>query len=177
MENTTVIEEPTDPLLRNLENYHSGRGLSPMDVFRQTSQPSIPLDWVSGHKTDMDIRPVKKNCIQCTGAAMGLGIDGLARHIRPNVPIKGFLGFALRQVESDRIHIQTRGALQIKLPGVTRESIGERVFCSNVHEFNLEGLGWECGIVIVLQPDTRDTCQIFFKSFLDQEPFPDPKYL
>ena len=173
MESTKVIEETTDPLLRHLENYSSAPGQSRMNVFRQTSQPSIPRDWVSGCEQAMAIMTVKENCIQCTGAALGLGTDGLARHIRPNIPLQGFLGFCLSQREPDRVPIKTRGRLQIRLPGVTLYSIGKQVFCSDVHDFNLEGIGWECGIVSVLQPDRKDTCQIMFKSFLDPKPFPE----
>lgn len=169
---TTVETQQRDRLVR-FERDFSGqipKGAPLYDHLSRVARPNIARTW-SATRHETRIMSCQEGVVLCGGAALGIGDDGLVRHIRPYHSLRGFSGFLEKTIASGRILVRTKGEILLLVCGGKRTP-GTPVFAVNPDEFTTDPTtgGHRIGEIIFTQPENPNLCLVAFRSFDDKRP-------
>ena len=109
----------------------------------------------------------------CSGAAVGIDHAGVVRHCYINLyDLKGFLGFVEQNLDYGKVHVWVRGAVILKIEGVTDAHVARTVYCTGPNDFTLDGTsgGLAIGEVKFVQPDRGNQVCVEFRAYDDPKP-------
>ncbi len=171
----TAVAVQKDEFLRYMKNIPVIRGLSTEDAATK-----VPFRMLIRTKEIIEKEPFgyKKlprdpETLLCAGAACGIDHDGIVRHCYPNIyDLKGFIGFVETNLGNGKVSVWVRGAVILKIGGITSADVGKTVFCTGPNDFTLNGTtgGFAVGEVKFVQPDREHQACVEFKSYDDQKP-------
>lgn len=157
-----------DPLLRNVRPFPSVPGLSAIDEARRTPGPQIRRTYITGHGRDRqrDLQ-VERGVLLCPGAAVGIGSDGLTRHIRPWNKDLRFAGFVVAWRDEEQVVVKTKGVAVLRIRNIELMCEGREVFATEPNEFILgpvppDVLAAKVGVLIHREGGSPDRCQVAF---------------
>ncbi len=165
-----TVDQGQDPYVRYTSTIEVPLGLSVVDAARSSPGPSLVRSFEFGE--DPRCRKLHRHPdeLLCKGAAAGLDHQGIARHLWVGKNMKGFIGFIEGNLDGDKVLVRIRGAVFIKVAGVSDQHHGHRVYALGPNEFALdEGQGgYLMGVVRFAQPDRKDLASVAFRAFDDK---------
>jgi hypothetical protein len=164
--------DPRDPLLVPFSKFADrANGLSVVDAWRRRPAKTFRRGWVScrGGRESSREYSTTPNVLLVAGAAVGLGEDGLVRHIRPYHRLQGFAGFVMDHTDNNgavRVVVKAAGITTLRIAGLQLGGEGKKVYVSDVNSFSLEAsAGYLMGHVLHVQPDAPGWAQVAFSAF------------
>lgn len=167
-------KQKQDPYLRFLKDLPKPPlGMSLLDYARIRPGSNISRGREVGLKEEQRTYCRDPEELLCRGVVVGIGPDKIVRHFWPGNDQK-FVGFALINLEQNRILVMTRGAIFLRIPGVTDQYRGAPVYACGPNTFTLDNKNGYCveiGKLRFCQPDQQDQGSVSFKRYDDPKDY------
>lgn len=149
-----------DPYLRHIEDVSPDGTGSPLDIHRRNPRPSFSrMLSTSTPEGSQQVFRVPAGHLLAPGAVLCCDEEGNAGHLYPG---KGpFIGFCVDMLDGDRVLVLTKGVVALRIPGVTSDHRGHRVFATGINSFTLSDDGGTL-LGIVLHHEKQDFAQVLF---------------
>jgi hypothetical protein len=150
--------EIKDPYLRRASSFPKPPlGLVLEDIISKFPGPEICRTRDTSIPVLVEIFRRDPQQILCRGAAVGLDAGGICRHAQPG--LKGFIGFAEKNLDQGRVAVVTQGAFEISIPGLS----SKEVYCTGQDSFNSEGKGFLVGKILYQNPERPNKVMCVFQ--------------
>ena len=168
MKNINAKEQGAYPFLRHASNYTPQPGLTALDRARRSPGPSLTRVYEVVKDKETKVLRRDPDEILCKGAAVGQTSESEAvHHFAPGLKFRGFVDGC---VDPDRVVLNSRGSVLLKVSGATDRDLGKVVHCHGPNSFTLVAAAGSAEIGMIRYLTEYGQAAVAFRAHGDERP-------